>query len=508
MSWINDLLGYKVFKNLAGVALPQRATVRVAGGLEATDDSVAKETVLTASAVDGDAGSDVLTEDVTYYVHSSTGSDDNDGLTEGAALATIAAAEALVPRILRANAVIVLLDVGPHDLPDFRARDYDDGFIYVRGAVDSELLASTVAAASSSQVTVKGTYTLGAHDGAFIEVLTGAAAGDVRSIRNTTTTDIIPMMPFSGAFAAGDTYRVFTPSVRLEPPTGGYAYLSGTRTGADPTVTRSLVFERCLLNSGGSVACDGSVSWLACASDRQMLGNFDGGRSGLSGNLAGVLSAAAGEVHGLASGWMAYFGAGLVYSGSNPLFTFGGFVAAPAPDTTLDFGGYCYLLGWSCGIKVIRRSEMTAIGTSGNGGYSPGYVVVDEQTNETEGEGKLTLAGATVGALSARRGSAVSLVSVTITGLTATPGIDVESGATVYVRGSVAVTSETYPVRARYGGRVYFDGAPDLTNSSSAGDDIAVGNTPDVYADTDLAAAGDASLPTTVIDGSIVQRLS
>jgi hypothetical protein len=50
MSWLDELLGYKVFKNLAGNDLSQRSRVRVEGSIEATDDSGAGETVLTVAA--------------------------------------------------------------------------------------------------------------------------------------------------------------------------------------------------------------------------------------------------------------------------------------------------------------------------------------------------------------------------------------------------------------------------------------------------------------------------
>jgi hypothetical protein len=81
-----------------------------------------------------------------------------------------------------------------------------DGFTVLQG--------STVAQAGSSNVQVVTPAGLGVNTfrGKTIQVLTGAAAGDLRTIRDHTDTVIIPSRNFTAAIAANDTIRILEPA--------------------------------------------------------------------------------------------------------------------------------------------------------------------------------------------------------------------------------------------------------------------------------------------------------
>lgn len=74
-------------------------------------------------------------------------------------------------------------------------------------------LAPTAADVGTGAGTVTGTFAPGAFDGFAIEMIDGAAAGQRRTIQETTPTDLIPAALFSPAPAAGDLYRVVSPNI-------------------------------------------------------------------------------------------------------------------------------------------------------------------------------------------------------------------------------------------------------------------------------------------------------
>lgn len=54
------------------------------------------------------------------------------------------------------------------------------------------------------------------------DILTGAAAGDRRTIRDNTATDITPVRRFTAAVADGDLYRIVEPAVTINLPPSAY----------------------------------------------------------------------------------------------------------------------------------------------------------------------------------------------------------------------------------------------------------------------------------------------
>jgi hypothetical protein len=105
----------------------------------------------------------------------------------------------LMQHMLRAN--IVMIADG--------ASQGGDGF--------TQLLGSTAAIAGSSnvQVVTGGGLGTNTYRGKTIEMLTGSAKGDRRTIRDHTDTTIIPSRNFTAAVAATDTFRIVEPATSV-----------------------------------------------------------------------------------------------------------------------------------------------------------------------------------------------------------------------------------------------------------------------------------------------------
>lgn len=152
-------------------------------------------------------------------------SDQNPGNDPAAPLATLAGALSRVQGLVRSQlAVIIHLASATYDwnvtlsaialskplciIGDGAGQPGDDGFVVLR--------ATAAAAAGTGQRAVVdpvGGLTVNGLVGKTVEILTGAAAGDRRSIRSNTATTIIPDAAFTAAVAAGDTFRVVEPAV-------------------------------------------------------------------------------------------------------------------------------------------------------------------------------------------------------------------------------------------------------------------------------------------------------
>lgn len=163
------------------------------------------------------------------YVRAIDGDDSNDG-TEENPLATLQAAVDLVPYIVR-HAVVI--HVGAHTgngylIPSFKERIiHENIYVYGDGAGVgdgfTELVSSTAALAGSdaNKVLSSGLSTsefagLGEFYGATIEILSGNAEGDRRTIGRNEEDAYIPMNPFSANITNGELYRIVTPAVVLK----------------------------------------------------------------------------------------------------------------------------------------------------------------------------------------------------------------------------------------------------------------------------------------------------
>ena len=150
------------------------------------------------------------------YVSDATGSDLNDG-SVASPLATIAAAEALIPTEVRHEVVIT---VQPHGgagyaWPTFRARVFSGigvGIYVIFPEVSVVSSGDTAQSGSTDELLrTTGSLSVGALDGLTIEILSGAAQGDRRTIRNNDATDIYPCAEFTAAVVAGDSFRIIEP---------------------------------------------------------------------------------------------------------------------------------------------------------------------------------------------------------------------------------------------------------------------------------------------------------
>lgn len=165
-----------------------------------------------------------------FYVRDDIGNDANPG-TLLLPLKTIDEAERRIPYIVAYPGVIHL---GTHPaggwiMPTFRARLLLDHIVVVgdgagEAGVDgfTEVVASTVALAGSGNRKVVSAALGAVSHGGFgdlscltIEILSGAAIGDRRTIRRNTATDIIPVAAFSAAVAPGDSYRIVRPAIDI-----------------------------------------------------------------------------------------------------------------------------------------------------------------------------------------------------------------------------------------------------------------------------------------------------
>lgn len=95
---------------------------------------------------------------------------------------------------------------------DGAGRPGDDG--------TTNLLDPTAATAGSTNAATVGTasWTVDEWVDATIEILTGPAAGDRRTIVANSATSITPSTAFSAAVAAGNLFRIFVPTVFITPP--------------------------------------------------------------------------------------------------------------------------------------------------------------------------------------------------------------------------------------------------------------------------------------------------
>lgn len=168
----------------------------------------------------------VSTGAIHLYVEPTDGRDTNIGTVATKPLKTIAAAVAKIPHqhdhhvfIHLANGIyswtkaITSQGTGVVALiGDGAGQPGQDGF--------TQLVAPSAAQSGSSAIVLvtAGGLTANQYLGKTVEILTGAAAGNRRSIRSNTTTDLIPTVAFTAAVAASDQYRIVEPAAIIDMP--------------------------------------------------------------------------------------------------------------------------------------------------------------------------------------------------------------------------------------------------------------------------------------------------
>ena len=222
------------------------------------------------------------------YVSNINGSDTNTGLSSSEPLQSITKAETLIANVVNSPVVIHvgrfdLTGVGSYVMPKFKRRNLHENVYLVcdgasqpgaAGVAFTELQASTVVGSGSTANVIKwggGTD----YRGKTLEILTGTSATDRRTIRNATSTDIVPVVGCSTAIGAADTYRIIETTVNLgftDTSTLGEYVLcegmgSGDSTPASDIITNGLYVVNARFVSQGSVS--GSLAF--CLKDSQVV---------------------------------------------------------------------------------------------------------------------------------------------------------------------------------------------------------------------------------------------
>lgn len=222
------------------------------------------------------------------YVSQINGSDTNTGLSPAAPLQSITKAETLIANVVNSPVVIHvgrfdLTGVGSYVMPKFRRRNLRESIYLVcdgasqagaSGTAFNQLQTSTVVGAGSTANVIKwggGTD----YRGKTIEILTGTAATDRRTIRNANGTDIVPVVQFSTAIGATDTYQIIETTVNLgftdTSTLGEYVLCEGLGAGdatpASDIITSGLYVVNARFVSQGAVS--GSLAF--CLKDSQVV---------------------------------------------------------------------------------------------------------------------------------------------------------------------------------------------------------------------------------------------
>ena len=231
--------------DLSGVTPDQHhAQQHLLGGADHSGDILAN---VNTKVSDYDLAS-VTKARMDFYVRDDIGDDANPG-TIALPLKTIAEAERRIPDVV-AHPVVIHLGVHPVGgwvIPVFRSRVLRDHVCIIGDGAGTpgvdgftDIVASTPALAGSNINKVvsvgldaipRGGY--GEYSTYTIEILTGAAAGDRKTIRRNTTTDILPMVNFTAAVAPGDFYRIVMPSIHIVFPDSASANNKSLIFGTD-----------------------------------------------------------------------------------------------------------------------------------------------------------------------------------------------------------------------------------------------------------------------------------
>lgn len=165
------------------------------------------------------------------YVSDVNGNDANSGLTPASPVKTLAGAIAKIT--FNVVAFDVVIHVGRHagagytwaTLDSYYLVDGASMYVYGDGAgqagedgftvlkATGPSLAGTTTAVVKDAAMVVNTYR-----GKTIEILSGAAIGNRRTINYNTGTDIVPTVQFSAGIVAGDTYRIIDSAVVVNTP--------------------------------------------------------------------------------------------------------------------------------------------------------------------------------------------------------------------------------------------------------------------------------------------------
>lgn len=391
----------------------------------------------------------------------------------------------------------------------------EDGFTVQLGVT------AAIAGSGASVIVTGGGLGVNAYLGMTVEVLTGAAAGDRRTIRNNTATDVVPCVAFSAAVAATDTFRIVTPSVKwaIPSPVSGadFMFIQDCATpGSDILFTqeyRSPAVYICNIQMTSGAATDGYVITgsrvifvgVDCPSvvtntpvpkpfwriSEIGLG-FDHNMSAGSGSTFNGVLAAVTDL-GVASsakwrGWGLSYRTAATGSVTTASGWFGTFVA---PSITV-----------AAGTAALNSGNCFGPGTGGTAvlGVSAGAKLAIN--NNPAGPAILVSSTTGMPALLAN-GGLIQFVSGNLTvANTGGPGAGTAQAGVLLATTGLTGTGSTVGVRSTSGGRALFSGAVGVTGPG--GVDLTIDDLVTSFAAGDLAAAGDAL---SNLNGSLISRI-
>lgn len=165
---------------------------------------------------------------VDLYVSDINGDDANEGTETAAPIKTVIEAEKrIADNVARGAPVVIhlgkhggsgydlatlldrLLHAGVSVIGDGAGQPGEDGFTVLRAEEAAE------SGSGSGKVVTSGGMSTDEFEGKTVEITSGNAKGDRRTIQSTTATDIFPATRFSAAVSSGDTFRVVEPSVEI-----------------------------------------------------------------------------------------------------------------------------------------------------------------------------------------------------------------------------------------------------------------------------------------------------
>jgi hypothetical protein len=438
----------------------------------------------------------------TVYVDGQTGLDTNDGATPATALKTLTEAELRTAALcFDTDIQIVVLTTGTYACPSFRPRLFRAGQLYVRAVPQTTILASTAALVGSTVTTIKSSgLVVDQFIDFWIHVLTGAAAGDYRLIKDNSATDITPVRNFSAAVAQGDLYEIVDAVTVLDGSIFPVLYGTPTSLGSAFTFAPTLNFENFVVDK--AVVCDGRVAWWRCKSTTTGLILATNGAAtqillGVDGSIspAGVFAFGGyGPQRVYNGGSKAYLGAGLAYYSREEPDAGGFFGYVNATDGLyLRNHPYTQLLG--------GRSRDDHVTVEGAGAR---LVVGGDPFGSYQMEN-----GQQTGILRVWRGAACTFSKGTLVGTGVNGiGVTVESGGLFELTGlatAISISVQGYGIVARRGGgnALLNEAAPAITAGIAK---YAVGEAPTTS--NSLPNVGDTLAPAANDDGSRITRVA
>jgi hypothetical protein len=475
----------------------------------AIDDATGRTQMLSAELAQAALAAQT---DTTYYVSSIDGSNLDDGLTPATAFLTLAYAESIIPLDVQAIYEIVMLDVGPFVLDYVRPREYGlDGCLYFRSDVDNELLSSTCGAGCTDTV-LNGLVGLVADDLRcwWVEILDGAAAGQIRQVISNTTVSIQLGNFLYAVPAPGDAFRVFRPSTTIT-DNGSNIALAGPRNVNIPEKTGALCFERVVFDTN-EVRIGGKVRmWIAelIKLNQVIAQDYPSWGCLISGNDPKIADA----VHGIALSGQNYAGAGVtMLTGAGGVIgtTVNGHFCARGVAPVFYAGRSWIANGrFDTGLILDGTYDFVHLYADGYGGAGGIRFVAAKLTLRNGAQAVMTnatLSAAAGNALLVQSGSRLSIsATVSVLGLAATAAL-VETDAELQTTGNATITGTggaSYGVQARYGGKVRLAGSPsNITGGLIA---FAAGEAPITATAASFSSIGVLMADA---DGSVVQRVA